>query len=98
MEQIFLKEIQHNHKTNPLEDLAANLSKISPGKIKAARATKKKKGKIITGHIKATGAGSECFMDWLNPTASELAEERKEDISSLVIGFAARMRKRGLSA
>ena len=29
LEKIFLKEIQKNHKTNPLEDTVKNLSKIN---------------------------------------------------------------------
>ena len=37
-------------------------------------------------------------MDWTDPTASELAEERKNDMSSLVAGFAARMRKLAMSS
>ena len=37
-------------------------------------------------------------MDWLDPPTSDLAEERQEDMSSLAIGFIARMRKRATSA
>ena len=37
-------------------------------------------------------------MDWLDPTASELAEEWEEDISSLAARFAAHMHKIATSA
>ena len=42
--------------------------------------------------------GLEGFVDWLDPTASGPTEEREEDMSSLAVGFAARMRKRATSA
>ena len=55
---------------------------------------KKKKGKII-----AAGTGLEGFVDWVDPTnISHLAEEREDDMSSLVVGFAAWMHKREVSA
>ena len=38
--------------------------------------------------------GLEGFVDWLDLTTSDLAEEMEEDMSSLAPGFAARMRKR----
>ena len=38
--------------------------------------------------------GLEGFVDWLDLTTSDLAEEREEDMSSLPLGFAAWMRKR----
>ena len=68
------------------------------GKIKAAHAVKKKKGKIITGHIKAADARLKGFVDWLDPTASDPVEEREDNMSSLVVGFSARMHKRAASA
>ena len=37
-------------------------------------------------------------MDWLDPLAGDPVEENEEDMSSLVVGFAARMRKREVSA
>ena len=59
---------------------------------------KKKKGKIITGQIKAVGLGLKGFVDWLDPTASDPAEEREEDMFSLSVGFAIWMRQRAVSA
>ena len=37
-------------------------------------------------------------MDWTYPTASELTEERADDMSSLVAGFVAQMRKQAASS
>ena len=37
-------------------------------------------------------------MDWVDPNASDPVEEREDDMSSLVTGFSARMRKRAASA
>ena len=50
---------------------------------------KKKKGNIITEHIKAVGVRLKGFMDWLDSTVSDLAEEREKDMSSLTAGFLA---------
>ena len=50
------------------------------------------------GQIKATGTGLEGFVDLVDPISSEPAEERDDDISSLVTGFTAPMRKRVASA
>ena len=36
-------------------------------------------------------------MDWVDPISSELAEEKKDNISSLAVGFSKRMRKRAMS-
>ena len=56
-------------------------------------AKKKKKGKI-----KAAGVGLEGFLDWVDPNASDLTEEKEDDMSSLTVGFFARMHKRAMSA
>ena len=45
---------------------------------------KKKRGKII-----AVGAELEGFVDWVDPNASDIAEEREDDMFSLAVGFAA---------
>ena len=37
-------------------------------------------------------------MDWVDPIVSESAKEREDDMSNLVVGFAAWMRKRPMSA
>ena len=37
-------------------------------------------------------------MGWTDPTVSELDEERKDDMSSLAVGFAAGMHKRTASS
>ena len=58
---------------------------------------KKKKAKK-GGQTKATGTGLEGFGDWTDPTASEPAKEREDDMSSLANGFAAQMRKRAKSS
>ena len=58
----------------------------------AANKKKKKKAKR-GGQTKAAGAGLEGFVDWMDLTSSELTEERKDDMSSLTAGFAARMHK-----
>ena len=42
--------------------------------------------------------GLEGFVDWLDLIASDLAEEREEDMSSLATVFAAQMSKRAASA
>ena len=67
-------------------------------KDKGCLSDEKKKGKIIIGQIKAIDAGLEGFVDWLDSTASDQIEERKEDMSSLVVKFPARMHKREASA
>ena len=36
-------------------------------------------------------------MDWLDITTSDPAKEKEEDMSSLTIGFVARIRKRAMS-
>ena len=54
-------------------------------------AERKKKKK--TKQSKVVGAGLEGFVDWINQRVSESAEEEKEEMSCLVSGFAARMRK-----
>ena len=66
-------------------------------KIKAAQAAKKK-GKIIAGQIKAVETGLEDFVDRLDLTASNPAEEWEEDMYSLAAGFIAWMHKRAASA
>ena len=38
--------------------------------------------------------GLEGFVDWTDPIASELAEEGKDDMSSLAVGFVTWMCKR----
>ena len=38
------------------------------------------------------------FVDWTDPTTSELNEEVEDDISSLAIGFSTWMRKRAASS
>ena len=35
-------------------------------------------------------------MDWTDPAASELTEEREGDMSSLAVGFSTRRHKRAL--
>ena len=37
-------------------------------------------------------------MDWVDPFSSEPVKEKEEDMSSLAIGFVARLRKRAASA
>ena len=37
--------------------------------------------------------GLEGFVDWTNPGVSELAKDEEAEISGLVSGFSARMRK-----
>ena len=37
--------------------------------------------------------GLEGFVDWMDPTVSQSAEEREVEMSSLVVGFVARMHK-----
>ena len=64
------------------------------------QATEKKKKKKANkvGHIKAADTGLEGFVDWVDPISSEQVEERKGDMSSLVVGFFVRMRKWAVSA
>ena len=62
----------------------------------AKKKAKKKNGRVSTGQVKAVGVGLEDFVVWLDPHASDLAEEREEDISSLAVGFTARMPKRAV--
>ena len=52
---------------------------------------KRKKAKKV-GHIKVVGVGLEGFEDWVDPTSSESAEGRKDDMSNFVAGFATWMR------
>ena len=59
----------------------------------APQVEKKKKGKI-----KATDAGLEGFVEWVDSIASDSAEERKDDLSNLTARFASRMRKQAASA
>ena len=54
----------------------------------APQEAKKKKGKI-----KASGAGFEGFVEWVDPIASDPAEEMEDDMSSLTTGFLVWMRK-----
>ena len=56
-------------------------------------ANKKKKGKII-----GTGARLEGFLDWVDLNASNLAEEREDDMFSMTAEFVARKRKRATNA
>ena len=57
---------------------------------------KKKKKKI--GQAKATCEVLEGFVDWTNPGISKSAKEEETEMSGLVSGFTARMRKRTTSA
>ena len=59
----------------------------------APQAEKKKKGKI-----KATDAGLEGFVKWVDSIASDSAEEREDDLSNLAARFALRMFKQATSA
>ena len=68
-----------------------------PATRSANKKAKKKKGKITTGQVKANDAGLEGFVDWLDPPASDSAEEMEEDMFSLASGFAVRIRKRAAS-
>ena len=56
-----------------------------------------KKAKNVR-QIKATGAGLEGFMDWVDLISSEPTEEREDDMSSLAGGFITRMCKQAASA
>ena len=49
------------------------------------------------GQVKAASIGLESFVDWVDPISCELAEKREDDMFSLVVGFATRMRKRATS-
>ena len=55
-------------------------------------AKKKKENRTRAWQTKAVGPGLEDFVDWMSIIASEPAEE--EEMSSLVVGFSVRMRKR----
>ena len=55
---------------------------------------KPKKG----GKTKVVGVGLEGFVDWTDPTASNLDEEREDDMSSLAVGFVVRMCKQAASS
>ena len=68
--------------------------------LQAMKKKKKKKKKKAKkgGHTKAAGVGLEGFMDWTDPTASELADEKEDDMSNLVTGFTTRMRERATSS
>ena len=57
------------------------------------RAVKKKKKKKKTKQDKVVCVGFEGFVDWMDPTISKSAEEREVEISSLAVGFVARMCK-----
>ena len=59
-------------------------------------AAKKKKRK--TEHIKVTSVGLEGFVDWTDPIINESTEEMEAEMSSLAVGFAARMLKQAASA
>ena len=48
--------------------------------------------------IKAVGAGLDGYMEWVDSIASDPAEEREDDMSSLAVEFVARMRKRATSS
>ena len=48
--------------------------------------------------MKVVNEGLEGFVDWTNPAVSESAKEREVEMSSLVPGFAMRMRKRANNA
>ena len=78
----------------------------------AAKKKKGKKGTKVR-HVKPINTGLEDFMGWANPTlptretqgdrpipqiSRELVEKSENDMSSLAVGFAARMRKRATSA
>ena len=53
---------------------------------------KKKKKKPKKGRqTKAVGAGLEGFVDWMDPTTSEMANEGEDDMSNLAAGFTVRM-------
>ena len=52
-----------------------------------------RKKKKKTRHNKAIDTGLEGFVDWTHPTVNRSAEEREAEMSSLAVGFAARMRK-----
>ena len=58
----------------------------------------KRKKKKKTGQVKASGAGLEGFVDWMNPRVSELDEEEEAEMTSLVSSFPGRIRKRAASA
>ena len=68
----------------------------------ASQATKKKKKKKKNakkgGQTKVVIIGLKGFVDWTDPTTSEPTKERENNISSLVAGFAAQMRKRAMSS
>ena len=57
--------------------------------------TKKKKK---SRQAKASGEGLEGFVDWTNLEVSQSAEEREAEMSSLIVGFAIRIRKRAANA
>ena len=58
---------------------------------------KRKKAKKV-GQIKATRAGLEGFMDWVDPISSEPTKDGEDDMSSLTVGFVAWIRKQAASA
>ena len=60
------------------------------------QAAKKKKKKIEQDMD--VGVGLEGFVDWTNSIVNESAEEREAEMSSLAIGFSARMHKRAANA
>ena len=61
-------------------------------------AKKKKKKAKKGGQIKAVDVGLKSFVDWTDPTASELAEKREDNMFSLAIGFSSRMHNRAASS
>ena len=66
---------------------------VSPKAAPQATEKKKRKKAKKVGQIKAADAGLDGFVDWVDPISSEPAEEREGDMSCLVVGFYARMRK-----
>ena len=50
------------------------------------------------GKIIAVGVGLEGFMEWVDPNASDSAEEGEDVMSSLAVRFSTRMHKRATSA
>ena len=74
--------------------LFAKDPKLAP---QAAKEKKKNKEENV-GRVKAADEGLEGFVDWGEPTASGLAKDKEGDMSSLVAGFTAQMRKRATDA
>ena len=57
-----------------------------------AKKEKRKKVKKV-GQTKAVDSGLEGFVDWVDPFSNEPAEEREDDMSSLVARFTTRICK-----